>query len=455
MRYADYIDLFDQAVSNLRGRAFFGHGTLEEMNSGSNDQYPLVWLVTPLQVNNQYAGASADFFSEGYNVRLRVVSSASMADSEEKAKVIYNENKIISEAIIQQFRDTDDLEVQNFNLLQIFKEQDDVHIGWEATFTLISYIEPDECCSLAFPLVIPPDPDDCFERVENLCNVERVDANGTVLILNLETGIWEIKLPPWVTSDGLTAGSIPFADANGALTQSNVNWFYDAANNRVGLGTNTPSTRFDVTGHPIISQADGSVMSVNVTGVLLQNDINIRTYSMVKLVPTFNTGVLNANTTFDVLSIDTINSSVAGLTVNLFATRYGGVLRSRIRANSNNIMSLFNGAGTDMFNFNSSSLTGHAELQMADSGSVPRIFFSAANGANSFISQGMLALGQTTADERLHVNGNIKTAAPSANGAGAFSMGKVVNGAYVNLDTAKALEVMIDGVVYHLQLVTT
>jgi len=196
MRYDDYIALFDQATTNLKGRAFFGKGTLNEMNTGTR-RYPLVWVVTPMLVTNQFAGASAEFFNEGYNVRLRVVTSASLVTTEDEATVMYNENKIIADAIVQQFRDTEDLEIQNYSLNQIFKAQDDVHIGWEATFTLVSYVAQDECCSLAERLVIP-DPGGCSDTVENLCNV--TDDGGTVLIRDNETGEWHITSAPWVTS---------------------------------------------------------------------------------------------------------------------------------------------------------------------------------------------------------------------------------------------------------------
>ena len=40
-----------------------------------------------------------------------------------------------------------------------------------------------------------------------------------------------------------TTGSVPFAGASGLLTEDNANFFWDDANNRLGLGTATPSTR--------------------------------------------------------------------------------------------------------------------------------------------------------------------------------------------------------------------
>lgn len=42
---------------------------------------------------------------------------------------------------------------------------------------------------------------------------------------------------------GLTPGSIPFADSAGNLTQNNTQLFWDSANNRLGIATNTPSAK--------------------------------------------------------------------------------------------------------------------------------------------------------------------------------------------------------------------
>ena len=46
----------------------------------------------------------------------------------------------------------------------------------------------------------------------------------------------------------LTAGSIAFADNNGAITEDNANLFWDKTNNRLGIGTALPLTALDVNG---------------------------------------------------------------------------------------------------------------------------------------------------------------------------------------------------------------
>lgn len=66
---------------------------------------------------------------------------------------------------------------------------------------------------------------------------------------------------------------------------------------------------------------------------------------------------------------------------------------------------------------------------------------------------GNVGIGTTTPTALLEVNGDIKTAQPSANGAGAWKLGKKVT-ATVSLVTTDYIEVDIDGVVYKLALVS-
>src|SRR3990167_1129752 len=46
----------------------------------------------------------------------------------------------------------------------------------------------------------------------------------------------------------MTAGSIPFFGAGGFMQQSNANLYYDATNNRLGLGTTSPYAKLSVVG---------------------------------------------------------------------------------------------------------------------------------------------------------------------------------------------------------------
>ena len=67
-------------------------------------------------------------------------------------------------------------------------------------------------------------------------------------------------------------------------------------------------------------------------------------------------------------------------------------------------------------------------------------------------STGFVGIGTTTPTAELEVNGKIKTVQPSANGAGAWKLGKKVT-ATVTMKTTEYIEVDIDGTIYKLALV--
>jgi hypothetical protein len=54
-----------------------------------------------------------------------------------------------------------------------------------------------------------------------------------------------------------------------------------------------------------------------------------------KIKPTLNTGASNAATTFNVFDLDTINTSVTGLTTNLLSLAYGGTNRLTVQSGGN------------------------------------------------------------------------------------------------------------------------
>jgi len=82
-------------------------------------------------------------------------------------------------------------------------------------------------------------------------------ANRGTLSFNGVTNNPDIRLPDIAGTNNVllqsgttlfTQGSIPFTDANGRLAQDNTNFFYDDANNRLGLGTASPQATLHVNG---------------------------------------------------------------------------------------------------------------------------------------------------------------------------------------------------------------
>src|SRR3990167_990642 len=80
-------------------------------------------------------------------------------------------------------------------------------------------------------------------------------------------------------TDG-TPGSIFFAGALGELAQDNLNFFWDDANNRLGIGTNVPATTLDVNG-PATLRGGANYFEDGVTGspvITFTNDTDTGLY---------------------------------------------------------------------------------------------------------------------------------------------------------------------------------
>jgi hypothetical protein len=79
------------------------------------------------------------------------------------------------------------------------------------------------------------------------------DANGFDGTIVLSGSVATLTI-----TTALTLGSLPFIGSSGALIQDNANLFYDDANNRLGIGTNAPTTPLDVFGSGIIARINGT-----------------------------------------------------------------------------------------------------------------------------------------------------------------------------------------------------
>jgi hypothetical protein len=79
------------------------------------------------------------------------------------------------------------------------------------------------------------------------------DANGFDGTIALVGSVATLTI-----TTALTSGSVPFIGASGALLQDNANFFWDDTNNRLGLGTNAPTTALDVFGSGIIGRINGT-----------------------------------------------------------------------------------------------------------------------------------------------------------------------------------------------------
>jgi hypothetical protein len=79
------------------------------------------------------------------------------------------------------------------------------------------------------------------------------DANGFDGTISLVGSVATLTI-----TTALTTGSVGFIGASGALLQDNANFFWDDTNNRLGIGTNAPTTAIDAFGSSIITRVNGT-----------------------------------------------------------------------------------------------------------------------------------------------------------------------------------------------------
>lgn len=109
----------------------------------------------------------------------------------------------------------------------------------------------------------------------------------------------------------------------------------------VGRGATALIAPIDVLGRTISTDADGTISAASLSFTVTKNDSNTRTFSGLQIKPTLNTGGSNANTTIDILQIDTTNTAVTGLTVNLIDAMYGGTSKFAVNSSGGITSSAF------------------------------------------------------------------------------------------------------------------
>jgi hypothetical protein len=81
-----------------------------------------------------------------------------------------------------------------------------------------------------------------------------------------------------LTVSGLMAGSVIFAGADGSLSQDNANFFWDDANNRLGIGTSSPTATLHVAGTVVLpniptAAATDEVLRISPTGEVRRSTV--------------------------------------------------------------------------------------------------------------------------------------------------------------------------------------
>lgn len=146
MSYKFIKNIIKGIVESYQGDLYFKYGTLNELNS-SNQNFPLFWLVTPLTVVDSATDKDATR-AERYSIVYRVVSSGKIDTLTDDADNAYEQTKMIGDGVYYKLLDVSQLITVNaVTKRQLWKVADDVHIGWEYTFTIDYYPDIDYCCT--------------------------------------------------------------------------------------------------------------------------------------------------------------------------------------------------------------------------------------------------------------------------------------------------------------------
>jgi hypothetical protein len=105
-----------------------------------------------------------------------------------------------------------------------------------------------------------------------------VDAQGRITSASNGSGGGGVSIGDTIT--GATQGSVLFTGASSVLAQDNSNLFFDDSNNRLGIGTNSPSHTLHVRNQTVAASApiarfesdEGNILFNRYAGIMIQNN---------------------------------------------------------------------------------------------------------------------------------------------------------------------------------------
>jgi len=122
------------------------------------------------------------------------------------------------------------------------------------------------------------------------------------------------------------------------------------------------TVKANIAGATLNTDADLSYSGASIDGSLIKNDNNTRTFSSLNIKPTLNAGASNANTTFNILNIDSTNTSLTGTTLNLLKMSSSGVARFSMTNGGNAVITSSASSGVGLTITTASLTTGNSLL---------------------------------------------------------------------------------------------
>ena len=203
-----------------------------------------------------------------------------------------------------------------------------------------------------------------------------------------------------------TAGSVLFAGASGVLAQNNANFFWDDTNNRLGLGTTSPSSTIDVSGNNSSNfqfrVGSLQVQSYAFNNILISDNMYYNGTSWTRTATGYGFGYQSTTGQFFFHGVDT---GTGTFTQNIrYKFDYNG--NFAIGNNISNVLNTFTGA-TLLFNSSSNlglgTITIGSKLQVNGNAAIG---YSASTAApsNGLAVSGSVAIGQSAAASTVTVD---------------------------------------------------
>lgn len=146
MSYKQIKSALQTVAGKYKQSLSFGYGTLNELNKDGNN-YPLCWWVLPIIVTEQRSDENQTPI-EGWPIILRFVDSTKFENEVDDLDNLYQKMKMIADGFMFKLAFYDDeLTISNnITKRQLFRSTDDIHTGWEYSFTITYLPDVDNCC---------------------------------------------------------------------------------------------------------------------------------------------------------------------------------------------------------------------------------------------------------------------------------------------------------------------
>lgn len=151
MNYSGVLDVVKNKVSQSKGKIYYGVGTIKELNSEEKKNYPLTWVLAPVTFQNQVQNEI--LVLKTYSLNVRFLQSVDTTTTREDSDKIFDDLNVIVDAfimsVLKDISNNPDLMPITFGTVtQIYKQQGDIHIGWNLPVFVQGYSDEDMCCSI-------------------------------------------------------------------------------------------------------------------------------------------------------------------------------------------------------------------------------------------------------------------------------------------------------------------